>query len=66
VGPGTATDSTIALAGADPLTRARALYLDSRAALRRGDWAAVGRALDALGAALGASGRPAGGAGQTP
>jgi hypothetical protein len=45
-------------AGGDPLARARALYDASRAALRRGDWAAVGRALDALGRALGPS--PAG------
>jgi hypothetical protein len=44
----------------DALTRARQLYLDSRAALRRGDWAGVGRALDALGAALGAGGGAAG------
>jgi hypothetical protein len=51
-----------ALAGGDPLTRARGLYLESRAALRRGDWAAVGRALEALGAALGAPS----GAGQGP
>jgi hypothetical protein len=45
-----------AVAGGDALTRARQLYLDSRAALRRGDWAAVGRTLEALGAALGAPG----------
>jgi uncharacterized membrane protein (UPF0182 family) len=44
------------VAGGDALTRARQLYLDSRAALRRGDWAAVGRTLEALGAALGAAG----------
>jgi hypothetical protein len=41
-------------AGGDLVARARRLYLDSRAALRRGDWAGVGRALDALGATLGA------------
>jgi hypothetical protein len=41
---------------ADPLTRARQLYLESRSALRRGDWAGVGRALEALGATLGAGG----------
>ena len=52
-----ATDVTAPVtAGADALTRARQLYLDSRAALRRGDWAAVGRTLEALGSALGAPG----------
>jgi uncharacterized membrane protein (UPF0182 family) len=39
--------------GADSLGRARALYDAARAALRAGDWAAFGRAYDALGAALG-------------
>jgi uncharacterized membrane protein (UPF0182 family) len=43
----------------DPLARARQLYLESRAALRRGDWGAVGRALDALGSTLGAGAAPA-------
>jgi hypothetical protein len=48
------------------LARARRLFLDSRAALRRGDWTAVGRALDALGAALGAPVGASGAAGNTP
>lgn len=43
----------------DRLARARTLYLDSREALRRGDWAAMGRALEALGTALGAAGSAA-------
>lgn len=38
----------------DPLEQARRAFRASREALRAGDWAAVGRALDALGAALGA------------
>lgn len=42
-------------AGPGELTRARALYASLREALRRGDFAAFGRALDALGASLGAS-----------
>jgi uncharacterized membrane protein (UPF0182 family) len=41
-------------ADGDPLRRARELYAESRAALRRGDWTSVGRALDALGTVLGA------------
>jgi uncharacterized membrane protein (UPF0182 family) len=40
----------------DALTRARQAYRESRDALRRGDWGAFGRALDAVGAAL--EGRP--------
>ena len=38
----------------DRLARARALYDGMRQALRRGDWNAFGRALDSLGAAVGA------------
>ena len=37
---------------ADPHSRAAALYTQMRDALRRGDWAAFGRAFEALGAAL--------------
>jgi uncharacterized membrane protein (UPF0182 family) len=40
--------------GEGRIARARALYATLRAALRRGDWAAFGAALDALGAAVGA------------
>lgn len=54
-----ATPASGALTPPDRLARARALYLDSREALRRGDWAAVGRALDALGSTLGAAARAA-------
>ena len=43
-------------AGAERLGRARALYAAMRAALRRGDWAAFGAALEALGEAVGAVG----------
>ena len=37
---------------ADPRSRAAALYVEMRDAMRRGDWSAFGRALDALGATL--------------
>jgi membrane protein implicated in regulation of membrane protease activity len=37
---------------ADLRSRASALYTEMREAMRRGDWSAFGRALDALGAAL--------------
>lgn len=43
----------VAATGAAGLARARTLYEQGRAALRAGDWAAFGRAYDALGAALG-------------
>ena len=43
---------TTAATPTDLRSRASALYTEMREAMRRGDWSAFGRALDALGAAL--------------
>jgi len=50
--PHSAGAGDVGVSGAPGLAPARALYEQARAALRAGDWAAFGRAYDALGAAL--------------
>jgi uncharacterized membrane protein (UPF0182 family) len=49
---GLAPTAPVAVTPTDLRARAAALYTEMRDALRRGDWSAFGRALDALGAAL--------------
>jgi uncharacterized membrane protein (UPF0182 family) len=49
---GLAPTTPIPLTPTDLRARAAVLYTEMREALRRGDWSAFGRALDALGAAL--------------
>ena len=49
---GLAPTAPVAVPPTDLRARASALYTEMREALRRGDWSAFGRALDALGAAL--------------
>ena len=51
-------DSTLAQSSVDFRTRVRQLYEDMRRASARGDWAAFGRAFDALGALVRAGGSP--------
>ncbi len=51
-GAGAAARPTRALTGDQRLGAARALYDDARRALQRGDWAAFGHALDAIGRVL--------------
>jgi uncharacterized protein len=52
LGLASASTGSASAAPTDTRTRAEAIYVEMRDALRRGDWAAFGRAFDALGAAL--------------
>jgi uncharacterized protein len=54
LGLATPAPGASATAPADVHARAAALYTEMREAMRRGDWSAFGRALDALGTVLGA------------